>query len=427
MSEIGDQLRKRGHQTFSLRINEQDNPRPKIQEENPAPGFDRSFCLGGRSPIYAYPYSRDPYLFELFGRFLADQSIRLVHILVHSGFSALMGAARQAKVPVVLSMMDFGIGCRRATLMKRGMERCVPPVTGRLCEDCVQAGSSGKQRAVYFFSRALPVSLVEAARASAIRACGKDPVLGLKPRIVTRALGLQLQKLPAEISAFHAPSRWMGEVARRYGAPPEKIHYVPYGTDQKSNKIPRAKQAAARGLVLGYLGRFDRMKGLEILAKAVRLLPADLPVEVRIHAPLAEQPDEYEREVRSLFSGEPRIRLLGKATRDQIGQILPELDALVVPSVWYENNPIVISEAQAHRVPVICSESPGMDDQVTDGINGRRFPPGDAQRLADILTELAGDRRPLARWSDAIETPPSTAEIAERILGIYRQLPGWAE
>jgi glycosyltransferase involved in cell wall biosynthesis len=426
LSSLGAKIRKRGITTFSLRLSEEDNPDASILEEDPVPGFERSFVLSGCNALFAYPYSRDPILVQKYEKFLAKQEIRLVHFLVHSGFSALIEAARRLNLPTVLSLMDFGIGCRRATLMWKGMERCVPPVLGRRCECCVQADSSRKQRTLYQISRFLPVQLVAALRGQAIRMCGRDPVLGLKPRMVSQALARQLQNLPEEISAFHAPSQWMGEVARRYGAPPEKIHHVPYGTDEKPGARPRAKDGNARGLVVGYLGRFDRMKGLEVLGKAMRLLPPGLEVEARIHAPLADVPDEYEREVRALFSGEPRIRLLGKAGRNQIGQILPALDALVVPSLWYENNPIVISEAQAHRVPVICSESPGMDDQVTDGVNGRRFPAGDARKLADILLELSRDRSPLGRWSDAIQVPPSTEETATRILEIYRQLPGWA-
>ncbi len=64
---------------------------------------------------------------------------------------------------------------------------------------------------------------------------------------------------------------------------------------------------------------------------------------------------------------------------------------LVVPSQWYENRPLVILEALAAGVPVLCTDLGGMRELVQEGVQGHRFPFGDAQRLRDLLAELLGE------------------------------------
>jgi glycosyltransferase involved in cell wall biosynthesis len=62
-----------------------------------------------------------------------------------------------------------------------------------------------------------------------------------------------------------------------------------------------------------------------------------------------------------------------------------EVDWVVVPSIWFENAPLVIQEAFAHGRPVICSDIGGMAEKVTDGVDGLHFRAGDAASLADVL------------------------------------------
>ena len=54
----------------------------------------------------------------------------------------------------------------------------------------------------------------------------------------------------------------------------------------------------------------------------------------------------------------------------------------MVPSIWWENSPLVIQEAFFHRRPVICSDVGGMAEKVTDGVDGIHFRVGDAFSLA---------------------------------------------
>jgi glycosyltransferase involved in cell wall biosynthesis len=57
----------------------------------------------------------------------------------------------------------------------------------------------------------------------------------------------------------------------------------------------------------------------------------------------------------------------------------------VVPSVWWENSPLVIQEAFLHGRPVICADIGGMAEKVTDGVDGLHFHAGDRSSLAATI------------------------------------------
>jgi glycosyltransferase involved in cell wall biosynthesis len=100
------------------------------------------------------------------------------------------------------------------------------------------------------------------------------------------------------------------------------------------------------------------------------------------------------------------------------------VDAVVVPSIWWENSPVVIQEAFRNRRPVICSDIGGMAEKVRDGIDGLHFPVGDALALARLIERLAADPEKLRTMREGIQLPPSPADAAREHLAIYDRLLG---
>src|SRR5262249_22165933 len=118
--------------------------------------------------------------------------------------------------------------------------------------------------------------------------------------------------------------------------------------------------------------------------------------------------------------GDDRILLRGGYRRADLADILADLDVVVVPSLWYENAPLVIAEAFAAGRPVVTSNLGGMSEAVRDGVNGLLFEPGSSAGLADALGRLATEPGLLARLRRGFEPVRTVAAEVESLLAIYR-------
>ncbi len=104
---------------------------------------------------------------------------------------------------------------------------------------------------------------------------------------------------------------------------------------------------------------------------------------------------------------------------DSMQDLLSRVDCVVVPSVWWENSPLVIQEAFLAGVPVICSNIGGMAEKVKDRVNGLHFAVGDHFDLLDRILELAGSPELYARLVQGIPEILSDHEMARRFSVIY--------
>jgi radical SAM protein with 4Fe4S-binding SPASM domain len=74
-----------------------------------------------------------------------------------------------------------------------------------------------------------------------------------------------------------------------------------------------------------------------------------------------------------------------------VEDVFNKVDAIVVPSIWGENSPLVIHEAQQVKVPVITSDYGGMAEYVNDGVNGLLFEHRNFMSLSAKMKLLAQD------------------------------------
>ena len=120
--------------------------------------------------------------------------------------------------------------------------------------------------------------------------------------------------------------------------------------------------------------------------------------------------------------GLPHVHWHGPYDHQALGQILAELDVVVVPSIWYENQPLVILEAFAARVPVVATDLGGMQELVRDRCNGLLFLRGDALALARCLEQLAQDRALLTRLRQGIQQVKGIEAHVRELETVYQQL-----
>lgn len=77
---------------------------------------------------------------------------------------------------------------------------------------------------------------------------------------------------------------------------------------------------------------------------------------------------------------------------DIFQEVFLNIDCIVVPSIWAENSPLVIHEAQAFSVPVITADTGGMSEYVQHGINGYLFEHRNSESLKSIMEEAIRNR-----------------------------------
>ena len=100
--------------------------------------------------------------------------------------------------------------------------------------------------------------------------------------------------------------------------------------------------------------------------------------------------------------------------------------ALILPSLWYETQGMVVAEAAALGIPAIVPDTCAARDMVVDGTNGLWFTGGDAADLADKIT-LLNDSETTTRMGQAAfntfwASPPTIQAHTDQLLAVYRRM-----
>jgi glycosyltransferase involved in cell wall biosynthesis len=143
-------------------------------------------------------------------------------------------------------------------------------------------------------------------------------------------------------------------------------------------------------LTVLWLGQVILRKGIQYLVQSARLL-TDRPVRFVVAGPIG-----VSRE--ALASAPGNMSFLGPVARDRAPELFRAADLFVLPTLS-DGFAITQLEAMAHGLPVITT--PNCGDVVTDGVDGRVVPAGDAAALAAAIHELTGDRRRLGEMGRA--------------------------
>jgi glycosyltransferase involved in cell wall biosynthesis len=132
-----------------------------------------------------------------------------------------------------------------------------------------------------------------------------------------------------------------------------------------------------------YLGRLSPEKGIDMLIEAMAALP-QVQLKIAGDGPqaqaLRDRVDRY-----ALHN----VKFLGRVEGEAKWALLRAARAVVVPSLWYENQPYSVLESMGASTPIIAARQGGLPYLVDDGNSGLLFRPGDAGDLAEKLQWLA--------------------------------------
>ena len=168
-------------------------------------------------------------------------------------------------------------------------------------------------------------------------------------------------------------------------------------------------------------GRLSAEKGIDVAIRAIAHLPEPAHLDIAGDGPVRA-------DLESLAAAEApgRVTFHGRLPKSALFDLLRRSSVAVVPSTWYENQPMAVLESLAIGLPVIGSDLGGIPELVDPGRDGLLVPAGDDKALATAMGEILGDStRALAMGQNGrrkieAEFPPSLH--LERISGLYREI-----
>ena len=142
----------------------------------------------------------------------------------------------------------------------------------------------------------------------------------------------------------------------------------------------------------GYIGTHIPAKGVNHLIESFGSVPGSPRLRIWGRDRGAET-EGLKALARSLpDSAGSRIEWMGEyRNQDIVADVFNRCDAIVVPSIWAENSPLVIHEALQARVPVITADYGGMAEYVRHERNGLLFAHRDSQSLARQMQRFVDD------------------------------------
>lgn len=140
-----------------------------------------------------------------------------------------------------------------------------------------------------------------------------------------------------------------------------------------------------------------REKDYPNLLRAAAHALAENPQLVMLAVGQGPLTDEIADLHRKLKLGE-RFKLLGY--RSDVGELLAAADLFVLSSA-HEGLPVSIMEAMSAGLPIVATSVGGVPEAVTNGETGRLVPPGDSEKLADAILQIAADPVARARMGEA--------------------------
>ncbi len=360
------------------------------------------------------PRTRDRYrhvgVDQRFAELLDTIHPDVVHIghLNHLSTS-LVSEASAREIPILYTLHDYWVMCPRGQFMQMHPED--PQNLWAACE-----GQEDRKCAERCYARYFSGAPSE-----------QEEDVAHWTRWVSRRMA-HLREVAQEVDLFIAPARYLYQRYRDdFGLPERKLVYLDYGFDTR--RLAGRRRPAGEPFTFGYIGTHIPAKGIHHLLAAFGRVTG--PARLRIWGRHRGQDTEALMALARRLPGDvaSRVEWLPEyRNADIVRDVFNQVDAIVVPSVWVENSPLVIHEALQARVPVITANAGGMAEYVHHEINGLLFehrqPHSLAKQMQRFVEEPSLAHRLGQRGYLQSETGdvPDIASHVEAIERLYEQV-----
>lgn len=316
---------------------------------------------------------------------LREYQPEVVH--VHNTFpllsAAVLHACRDAGVPIVATLHNYGLACANRAFFR----------DGAVCHDCVHGS-----------------------RLNAVRhGCYRDSQAATLPVAISMAAhGRAWRSL---VSAYILISASQRDLLRGVGLPEDRV-FVRY------NLIPRRdrRQTAAPEPMVVYAGRLDEIKGVRLLMASWDRYREEAG-EPGLRLAIAGS-GILDDEVTAWASTRPSVVLKGTLSSAECAGLISRARAVLLPSAWEETFGLVAIEAMAASVPPVAAGHGSFPELITPGVDGALFVPGDPAALGRAIADVERNPEQYAAYGEQARKTYEQRFDPERnldeLLEIYR-------
>jgi len=232
------------------------------------------------------------------------------------------------------------------------------------------------------------------------------------------------------------------QMTQLYGADPARIAVIPCGVDLSlfrpipTDEARERLDICDRSHVVLFVGRIERLKGIDTLLEAMAIVVRDLPNwqekicvcivggDASEDSAMVDKEMQRLQDLRTELGIADLVTFLGAQAQDALPDHYSAADVVVMPS-YYESFGMVALEAMACGTPVIASQVGGLSFTVQDGVTGFLAPGQDPPALAKKITLLLENqalRNKLGAQGIQWARQHSWARIADQVISLYSDL-----
>ena len=276
-----------------------------------------------------------------FEKLIADFKPDVVHLNnIHSQISPIIAEIAHKKgIKVVWTLHDYKLLCPRYDCLRRGED---------ICEECF----SNKKRVL-------------------VNKCMKNSRIA-SFLAYQEAKKWTRNKLERITDLFICPSQFMANKLIQGGFNKNKIKVLCNFINVEKCK----KEEYTKENYYCFIGRLSPEKGIKTLLEVACQLPYTLKI-------IGGGP--LEEEIRQFTQKKMQIELLGYKQWNEIKEIVGKARFSVIPSEWYENNPLSVIESQCLGTPVLGSMNGGIPELIKNEVDGMLF---EAQNNLDLKEKI---------------------------------------
>lgn len=342
----------------------------------------KNFASYHRRPLQ----ERDRRVEGVFNKILDEFKPDVIHFQNLLNLSLkLPSLAKKRGIPTCFTLHDYWLICPRIILLTPEQSIC-ESASLHQCAHCLQEGNGR-----YAYAR--------------------KAVLCISQMLRRR---YWVKKVFRDTDRFIAPSLFLLDTFVKKGLSREKIVLVPHGLENDGfRNMSRTKSNRVR---FGFVGTISIHKGIYVLIDAFNRVRG--PAELKIYGKV---PPQMMPELKKRITNSA-VHIMGELDEKDKARVFSEIDVMIVPSIWYENCPLVINEAFLAKIPVLTSDIGGMNELVAHGKNGFTFPVGNSEMLAEKIEQLIENPDRIGHIASRLPPVKDMSRNAEEILSLYKSL-----